>query len=176
MRVIKLGMMFVVLAMIAVACGGTDGGGDVPEVTAPSVEDLIEDPEQAVTDLADDLESTQQAVGGGSATLTVADQTWSFNSVLCAFGEDEIGQEGAVFVLSSIQDGMQFYVSIDSFGHSVSLDDISDFQNPSVSLEARGPGEFINLNGKNASGTGGFVDGTSDDFAETEGTFDATCP
>lgn len=173
-------VVFVVLAMVSVACGGGgddgDAGGDAPVVTAPSVEDLIEDPEGAVQDLADDLEETQQAVGGGSATLTVGDETWTFNSVLCAFGEAEIGQEGAVFVLSSIQDGMQFYVSIDSFGHSVSLDDIEDFENPSVSLATFNAGEFINLDGKKASGTAGFMDGTTDDFTETEGSFEADCP
>ncbi len=189
---------FVVVAMVLAACGGGDGGdegdagtGDAPTVTTPSAEDLAEDPERAAQDLAEDLaedpegaaqdlaedlEETQQAVGGGGATLTVGDQTWTFESVLCAFGEEEIGQEGAVFVLSSLQDGMQFYVSIDSFGHSVSLDDIEDFENPSVSLEARGAGEFIDLDGKNASGTAGFVDGNTDDFAEVEGSFEATCP
>jgi len=180
---------FFVVGVVTVlaACGGGEGGddgdaggGDAPVVTSPSAEDLAEDPEAAAQDLAEDLaedlEETQQAVGGGDATLTVGDQTWTFNSVLCAFGQEEIGQEGAVFVLSSLQDGMQFYVSIDSFGHSVSLDDIEDFENPSVSLEARGAGEFINLDGKNASGTAGFIDGTTDDFAETEGSFEATCP
>jgi len=164
-----------VLAVVAVSCGGDDGG-DTSEISTPSVEDLLDDPEQAVADLAEDLEETQQAVGGGSATLTVGDETWTFSNVLCAFGEEQIQQKGAEFVLSSIQEGMQFYVSIDSFGHSVTLDDIEDFQNPSVALEARGPGDFIKLDGKNASGTGGFVDGTSDDFAETEGSFEATCP
>ncbi len=184
MRVRRHGfVVFVVMAMMFAACGGGDGGddgdaggGDAPAVTTPSAEDLAEDPEGAAQDLAEDLEETQQAVGGGGATLTVGDQTWTFNSVLCAFGEEQIGQEGAVFVLSSLQDGMQFYVSIDSFGHSVTLDDIEDFENPSVALEARGGGEFINLDGKNASGTAGFVDGTTDDFAETEGSFEATCP
>lgn len=171
----RMVVVLALLAVVAASCGGTEEG-EAPEISTPSVEDLLDDPEQAVEDLADDLEQTQQAVGGGSATLTVGDESWTFNSVLCAIGEEQTRQEGAEFVLSSIQDGMQFYVSIDTFGHSVTLDDIEDFQNPSVALEARGPGDFIKLDGKNASGTGEFVDGTADDFATTEGSFEATCP
>ena len=92
-----------------------------------------------------------------------------------SFGEDEIGQEGAEFVLSSIQDGMQMYVSIDSFGHSVSLDDIQDFENPKVGLTAFGDG-FVEVDGKNVRATAEFSDTTGDDFTMVEGTFEATCP
>ena len=178
----KLVMVFAVMALLVAACGGDDddGGslasgdsaGDGVEVDA---EDFIEDPEGAAEELAEDLEDRQAAVGGGSATLTVDGETWTFTSVLCAFGEDEIGQEGAEFVLSSIQDGMQMYASIDSFGHSVSLNDIQDFENPKVSLDAFG-GEFIELDGKNVRAEADFSDGTSDDFATIPCVFEATCP
>jgi hypothetical protein len=184
--------LFAALALVAVSCGD-DGGTDAAD--APSAdagaadadsadagdstpEDAAEDSAADMAeDLVDDLAETQASQGGGSATLTVGDQTWTFDSVLCAFGEEMIGQEGAVFNLSSIQDGLQMYASIDSFGHSVSLDDIEDFQNPSVSLSsAFGAGEFIQLDGKNVSAEIGFMDGTTDDFAEIPGTFTATCP
>ena len=178
----KLVMVFAVMALLVAACGGDDddGGslasgdsaGDGVEVDA---EDFIEDPEGAAEELAEDLEDRQAAVGGGSATLTVDGETWTFTSVLCAFGEDEIGQEGAEFVLSSIQDGMQMYASIDSFGHSVSLNDIQDFENPSVSLDAFG-GEFIEVDGKTIRAEADFSDGTSDDFEMVPGVFEGTCP
>ncbi|MEM7286749.1 MAG: hypothetical protein AAF480_10395 [Actinomycetota bacterium] len=177
----KLMVVCAAMVLVAAACGGDDddgsvsfGGDGAPEIEVDA-EDFIEDPEGAAEELAEQIEERQEAVGGGSATLTVGDQTWTFSSVLCAFGEDEIGQEGAEFVLSSIQDGMQMYASIDSFGHSVSLDDIEDFENPKVSLSAFS-GEFIELDGKNVRAEAEFADGTSDDFAMVAGVFEATCP
>lgn len=191
--------------MVAVACGGSDdepassslpvNDGDEPVAEEPvaepgddqsldpaqAAEDILEsdDPLAAAEDLAEDLaeqaEAAQAVAGGGGFTIAVGDESWTFDSVLCAFGEDQIGQEGAEFVLSSIQDGLQAYVSIDNFGYSVSVDDISDFQNPSVSLSTF-QDATINLDGKNVSGEGLFVDGTSDSFAEVAGTFSGSCP
>lgn len=175
----KLVMVCAVFALLVAACGGDDDDGSVSSGNDGSIdvdaEDFIEDPEGAAEELAEQIEERQEAVGGGSATLTVGDETWTFTSVLCAFGEDEIGQEGAEFVLSSIQDGTQMYASIDSFGHSVSLDDIQDFENPSVSLSAFG-GEFIEVDGKSIRAEADFADNTSDDFEMISGVFEATCP
>ncbi len=174
--------LVILLALVAASCGGdgADEGGTPTPTVAVDAEELAEDPEQAAADLAQDLEEVQQAVGGGSATLTVGDQVWTFNSVLCAFGEEQIGQPGAEFNLSAIQDGLQLYVSIDSFGHSVTLDDITDFENPSVQLGAGfaggNPEEFIVVDGKNVTATASFVDGTTDSFEGIEGTLEATCP
>ena len=182
--------LFATLALVAASCGD-DGGGDTADTSSAGSADVepadtgdstpAASAEDAAADLAeglvDDLAETQASQGGGSATLTVGDQMWTFDSVLCAFGEEMIGQEGAVFNLSSIQDGLQMYASIDSFGHSLSLDDIEDFQNPSVSLSSSfGSDEFIQLDGKNVTAEIGFIDGTTDDFTETPGTFTATCP
>jgi hypothetical protein len=134
-----------------------------------------EDAAEFAEDQVDALEEAQEQQGGGSARLVVGDDEWVFDSVLCAFGEDEIGQEGAEFVLSSIQDGLQLYASIDSFGHSITLDDIEDFENPSVSLGSEGD-EFINVDGSSVSAAAEFTDFTSDDLTTTPGTFEATCP
>lgn len=156
----------------------TAAAGDAEDTSAgteTSAAGATGDAEELADELAESLESAQEAEGGGSATLVVGDQEWEFDSVLCAFGEDEIGQEGAEFVLSSIQDGMQMYASIDSFGHSVSLDDIEDFENPSVSLASTGDG-FLVVDGKDVSGETDFIDGTTDGLDATPGTFTATCP
>lgn len=124
-------------------------------------------------------------MGGGGATLTVGDESWTFDSVLCAFGEDEIGQEGAELVVSSIQDGLQLYVSIDSFGHSTTLDDVEDFENPSVGLLAGGPvaslgggeEEFIDVDGRDVTAEAQFTDALANEpNAMTAGTLDATRP
>lgn len=180
----KIMILLVVGALVLAACGGggaSDGettptAGAEPEAGGVDPDALAEDPEAAVEELAEDLEELQEAVGGGSATLTVGDQTWTFDSVLCAFGEEQIGQEGAEFNLSAIQDGLQLYASVDSFGHSVSLNDIQDFENPSVSLDAFPGDAEIVLDGKNVAATASFVDSTSDSFEGVEGSLEAACP
>ena len=144
-------------------------------VTDGSLEEMQQDAEQMAEEMAESLEAQQEAQGGGSATLTAGGQTWTFDRVLCGFGEEEIGQEGAEFVLSSIQDGLQLYISIDEFGHFVSVDDIEDFENPSVSLSNDGAaGEFITLDGKDVSGEVTMVDDTGG--GDVEASFEATCP
>jgi hypothetical protein len=156
-------------AVESAVAGATDA------VTDGSLEEMQQDAEQMAEEMADGLEAQQNAQGGGSATLTMGDRTWTFDSVLCAIGEEETGQEGAEFVLSSIQDGLQFYVSIDSFGHSVSLNDIEDFENPSVALVSDfGAAEFIEVDGRNVSGEVTMVqeDGTGGEPASFEG----SCP
>lgn len=174
-------------ALLAAACGSDDGatgaepsdGSTNSDADSAGVDDAedaaVDDATADIDDLVDNLEDVQASQGGGSATLVVGDQEWNFGSVLCAFGEEQIGQEGAVFNLSSIQDGLQMYASIDSFGHSLSLDDIEDFENPSVSLSTFGD-TSISLDGKSITGEGEFMDGTSDSFETIPGTFTATCP
>ena len=189
-------------AMLVTACGGsdttveqvddpapaaeTDAPADDAPADTPATSDDTASPDEAADavsdevedfaeDLVDDLEEAQEAAGGGSATLTVGDESWTFSPVLCAFGPEEIGQEGAEFVLSSIQDGMQMYVSIDSFGHSASLNDIEDFQNPRVSVSSFG-GDFLTIDGKNFSGSADFFDDTSDSFETIPGSVSGTCP
>jgi len=151
----------------------TDAVDDAVDVVTS--DDVLEDAADFAEDQADALEDVQEQQGGGSARLVVGDDEWTFDSVLCAFGEEEIGQEGAEFVLSSIQDGLQLYVSIDSFGHSISLDDIEDFENPSVSLSSEGD-DFIVLDGTSVSAATEFIDFTGDDLTTTPGTLEATCP
>ncbi len=181
--------LFGSIALLLVACGGSDDDTSVEadDAAGGAAESTNESTNEStgteagtvdgdIEDMVDDLEDVQASQGGGSATLIVGDQEWTFESVLCAFGEDMIGQEGAVFNLSSIQDGMQLYASIDSYGHSLSLDDIEDFENPSVSLGVIGGGEFITLDGKMVSADAEFVDGTSDSMETVPGTFEATCP
>lgn len=127
--------------------------------------------------MTENLEEQQASAGGGNATFTTGNQTWEFDSVLCAFGEEEIGQEGAEFVLSSIQDGLQLYLSIDVQGHSMSLDDVEDFENPSTSLsQADASVDFLVLDGKNVSGEAPVLDWTDDPPTTIQAQVVATCP
>ena len=152
------------------------GDEDAAEDAIESAQELADDAQEMADEMAEDLEERQEAVGGGGATVTIDGETWEFDSILCAFGEEEIGQEGAELVVSA--DGLQFYVSIDSFGESIDLNDIEDFENPSVAWSAfeMGPDEVeIEQDGKQ-------VTGSSDAFrsevtgTQASGSFEATCP
>lgn len=196
-RLRRFSALVAVLAVSLAACGGGDfasgqdtsnspdpGSDQSSDPSSPVADSAAEEAQDMADSLAESLESRQEAVGGGSATLTVGDQTWSFGRVLCAFGADQIGQEGAEFVLSSLQDGLQLYVSIDSYGHSVTLDDVSDFENPSVSLAANSfsaslagaSDEFVEVEGKEIRASAPFVDETTDGTETVSGTLEATCP
>jgi hypothetical protein len=191
-RAIRLLAPVGVAALLVASCGSDDEPAAVDEAPVDEVveeasdaaddaadvvesSDVLEDAEEFAEEQVDVLEEAQEQQGGGSARLVVGDDEWTFDSVLCAFGEEEIGQEGAEFVLSSIQDGLQVYASIDTFGHSISLDDIEDFENPSVSLSSEGD-DFIIVDGKSVSATAEFIDFTGDDLSTTPGTFEASCP
>ena len=175
--------------LLLASCGGDD---DETSTSADDVADAADgdrvadggdtDLDDMAEGMVDDLEAQQEAAGGGGATFTVDGQTYEFDAVLCAMGEDETGQEGAELVVSAIADGLQFYVSIDSFGNSISLNDVEDFENPSVSLSASEvvPGDVVTIevDGKQVTGSSdAFRDDTSDDvMATVSGSFEATCP
>ncbi|HSO69772.1 MAG TPA: hypothetical protein VLQ67_09060 [Arachnia sp.] len=178
------------LALGLTACGGA---GDDAATTAEDIasqasaaadpsapisrEDLEENASEMAEDFSDMADNLEGQQTGGSASLTVGDETWDFDGVLCAFGPDEIGQEGAEFVLSAIADGVQFYLSIDEFGHSASIHDVQNFEDPTVSWDSDMSADgFITVSGKEASGEVGFVDYESDLMESVPGSFEATCP
>ncbi|MEM9034389.1 MAG: hypothetical protein AAGD18_07340 [Actinomycetota bacterium] len=173
------------------ADGGDDSAAEQPaETTEAASDDTViagggDAAEDAIDEAAEQLEELQDAVGGGGASLVMSDgRSWTFDAVLCAFGEDEIGQAGAEVVVSALADGLQLYASIDAFGHTVSINDIEDFENPSVSLSASQfsaellgiDPEPIVLNGRQLTASTSFDDDTTDDVDGIDGTFEATCP
>lgn len=165
------------LALLLAACaGGSDDAASADEAAAEvsaAVDDLAsatsgEEMSEAVEDMAESLEAQQS---GGSATITVGGETWAFDGALCAF------PGGGEFNLSAIANGLQFYLSIDEFGHSASIHDIENFDDPSVSYDsATDAGEFIRVDGKDISGEVGFVDFETDSLDTLPGAFEATCP
>lgn len=182
-------------ALTLTGCGGSDAGGDADDASSTATSDAAssddagdestaEDPateddrsnEEIIEDMADDLEERQEQQGGGGATLTIGDESWTFDSVLCAIGEEQTGQEGAEFVLSALGDGLQLYVSIDSFGHLVSIDDISDFENPSLGWANSSGGEVIEVDGTSISVDTAFDDTVNGSATDVPGTLEASCP
>lgn len=171
---------------LTMALPGCSGDAEVPAATsgsdtATAPADTGDSPTEAPADDTDDSTETAEeqpaAQGGGSATLTVGDQTWDFEGVVCGFGEEEIGDEGAEFVLSAFEDGAQLYVSIDIHGHMVSLNDVSNVEDPSVALDsalATNAGEFIEVSGKNASAQMSMFDELSG--TEVDASFEGSCP
>ncbi|MDO5735515.1 MAG: hypothetical protein Q4P15_03475 [Propionibacteriaceae bacterium] len=196
-RHITVPVLSLAAALFLAGCGSTaaDPAPTQPaqpptsqETTAASQETTTSDSKEAeeayqseaaesADDMVENLEKQQNAEGGGRATFTAGDTTWEFDSVLCAFGEEAIGQEGAEFVLSSVKDGVQLYLSIDSYGHSMSLEDVKDFDNPSVSLsQADSSVDFFNLTGNSVSGEAILLDFTVEPPSEIPATVEATCP
>ncbi len=122
------------------------------------------------------LEDAQDQAGGGTATLTVGNDTYSFDSALCAF-DSETGNEDFTFSLSAIGDGMQ--LSVDSgptYGDNITLDDIEDFDNPTVGWSSDGDG-FLTIDGLDVSAEADFIDTTDETLQTVEkGELAATCP
>ena len=143
-------------------------GGDADEAGSPS--------DTTASDLAGGLEDAQDQAGGGTATLTVGTDTYSFDSALCAFDE-ETGNEDFDFSLSAIGDGMQ--LSVDSgptYGDNITLDDIEDFDNPKVGWSSDGDG-FLTIDGLDVSAMTDFIDTTDETLQTVEkGELVATCP
>lgn len=186
------GLLLVFGALLA-ACGGDNkdkdnNGGNGDNATA------------AMTEPADGAAPTEEDTGGGgdgSATLTIGDETWEFTGYYCAFGPEETRNDRVSFSSGAFGESaegvrLQLDVTIqdtDEQGryegegtiHSVSLDDVEDFENPSVAWNAVSGivGEsayYIQIDGKSIHAEAAFDDGTTDAIESTPGTFDGSCP
>lgn len=190
MRNWKIAMAGIVLALAAlfiVACGDDDddGNGDgngEPLATATTADD---GEEPADGQQPDDGEQPgngggpEDSLQNGSATLTVGDETYTFDGYGCAFGE-ETQNENVEFSSTAFGEsatGARTQLSVDiTLGiHAVTLNDIDDFENPSVAWDGIVDGE-IQIDGDNISAQATFDDRTTPDvLEEIPGTFEGTC-
>lgn len=147
------------------ACGGDGSGGNAADTGNET----------------NAAESREPASAEG-ATLTIGEQTFTFDRVLCAVGSEETGSDDTEFTLAAIQDGLQLDATISTrFGHIVSIDDIANRDDPGISWSAgeRGlpgsddAGEFIEVDGDRVTAEATFVDRLADTTAV--GTLVATC-
>jgi hypothetical protein len=126
----------------------------------------------------------------GSATLVIGDQTWEFDSFLCAFGHDATqsdvysfssdtrgDHEGArVQVQANIRDesGQGRFEGAD-LTHEVYIEDIDNFSNPSIHFEFSGP-DGVTIEGNTLIAEVLFDDQlTTDTIEEIPGNLEATC-
>ena len=202
LRLLFLPFILLVAALAIAGCGDDDedtgdDGGD-PTASAPA-------------DGGDDDDSGDDDDGGGDSdgffedgfdsgtgTLTIGDESWEITGVGCVFSAEEARNPDFPFNLSGFTEsstGARAQVSADIYdpsgeertegegvSHNISIDDIDDFENQSVSWSTVGAifGDGVEtkltIDGKHVSGVGSFDDGTTDEFEAIDGTLEVDCP
>ncbi len=196
----RLIALLTVLVLVVAACGGGDDAGDASgddgsaetTTTASSGDGGSGEPSAETTTTA----ASSGASGNGSATLVVGDQTYEFDNYYCFQGSANTGNDRVSFSSGALGeiDGVRVQLdasiqdtnegdAMDGAGtiQSVSLNDIEDFENPSVSWAAvtgfiGDPAWVIEYDGSTVHAEALFDDGRTDELEEIPGTLDATCP
>ena len=144
---------------------------------------------------ASDLDEEQIGLIGsrmnrGSATLTIGDEVWEFETFACALGHENTQSETFSFTTNSFGtfDGVdtQMQVTIadpsgtgqvtgDETIHLLDFNDIDDFENPSIDWSMNTP-NAVTIDGHTVTVEGLFNDGTTPAVAEDiPGTLEGTC-
>jgi hypothetical protein len=117
--------------------------------------------------------------GSGAATLTIADRTWEFDGFQCAFESSELLNEGTTLGtnLFGEVDGARIQMQIDVYDDGTAqfnMDDIDDFENPSVSyLETTDIA--VTVEGNTVRAEGDVTDEASGSFEIVPMTFEGEC-
>ena len=167
----------------------TDASDDSPANDGTAANDVDGSAEAADDGTADDSGASSSG-GSGSATLVVGDHTYQFDSFVCAFGYNST--QSATFSFSSNfigeVDGVQVQLQLDVEDASggdrltgdgvvqkIHLDDIADFENPSISVSSNDLAATFDGDSITADGT--FWDAVADPnrLVALAGTFEATC-
>ncbi len=90
----------VVLMLVVGACSSgeatpSDGDDTTTSTTAASSGDTVASEDTTTTEAGNEPAATPP--DAGSATLTIGDQTWTFDNYYCAFGPEETGNERVSF-------------------------------------------------------------------------------
>ena len=138
-----------------------------------------------------------ESQGSGSATLTIRDESWSFDNVLCWFSQEETFLRKQSFLLSAFgetAEGVRIELSVaildgqddgryegKGVSYAVSLIDAEDDENPTLNWTSI-TGLFaevepvILVDGKNVTADTTFTDYVTITGAKIPGTLQATCP
>ncbi len=189
----RLLAMFVATAIVAAACGGsTDAVPGTVDDSPTSTTSGSTTPDATTTTTPAE---TQPSVTRGSATLVVGDRTFEFDNYYCAQGSSNTGNAAVSFSSGAFGDyegtRIQLDASIldfdeqnrmegDGTTQSVTLDDVEDFENPSVGLSAisgvlSAVSFLIQYDGTTVTVEALFDDNTTDEIEEIPGTLTATC-
>lgn len=187
------------LVLSLTACGSASSTpGSSSDAGAPASQDG-EETTPAPSEASGGGQSGGQT-GGGTATLTIGSETWEFSGFMCAFGHE--ATQSDVYSFSSNAFGehttgarLQMQADIrdesgqgryegDGIIYELTLNDISDFENPSVSwssdnrelIPGTGSGDaVVHIDGNHLTAEGNFDDGRTDEIEKVPGTLDATC-
>ncbi len=195
---VRLAAMVALMLVVGACSGGeatpSDGDDTTTSTAAASSGDTVASEDTTTTTEAGS-EPAATPPDAGSATLIIGDQTWTFDNYYCAFGPEETGNERVSFSSGSIgsPDGVRLQLDasiqdVDKQGRyegegtiqSVTLNDIEDFENPSVDFGAVegivGASSFvIQVDGNTVTVEASFDDGTTDERESIPGTLEATC-
>jgi hypothetical protein len=178
------------------ACGGGDSGNNGGGAADSPATEAADSPDAEPDNTATAKPADTSGSGSGSATLTIGDESWSFDDIFCAFSPDEARNERVSFTLSAFgktAEGVRIQLDAtiqdpsregrydgEDVIKSVTLDDAEDFENPSVqwtSISGFGTVELdFQVDGKNVTVDAAFDDGRTDEIETIAGALIATCP
>jgi hypothetical protein len=199
------------LALIVAACGGDDATSEPAVATGSPTAAVTAAPAPVVTDApapeateapVPEVSEAPAATAGastsgpGTATLAVGEESWSFDAVFCAFSPEEARNARVSFTASVIGevDGTRVQLSVDiqdpdeegryegdGVIQSVSINDIEDFEDPSIAYSSTSgfpgmPEWAIEIDGKDITAEPPFDDETTDEMEQTPGTLSIVCP
>jgi hypothetical protein len=168
--------VILVIAMVAAACGGddsSDSANSSPGATTTTAGDTPE-ATSAPTTQADSSDSSPVSDAPGGIVLTIGDEVWDFPGAQCAFYNAKAGEDGSEWNVSNVQDGLQVYVYVEPGFEEVTIDDITNGGNPTVSWVAAGDALSLTVNGDDIVAEGTFTDNVGGS-APTTGKLEATC-
>jgi len=136
------------------------------------------------------LQLMQSRSDPGRATLTIGDEVWEFDGFVCAFGHENTQSSTYSFTTDSrgefdgVRVQMQATIADDTSQgrfegsgttHRINMDDISDFENPSIGWAMGDPGT-IRIDGNDVTAEGPFDDQLTELEREAiPGSLDARC-
>ena len=152
---------------------------DMNDVDLVAVEDNPTVDRISDADLAVIQERLAAQFGSGAATLTIADSTWEFEGFQCAFESSGVLNDDRTLGTNLFGeiDGARIQMQIDVYDDGAAqftLDDIDDFENPSVSyLETTDI--TVTVDGDSVRAEGDVTDQASESFDVVPMTFEGEC-
>ena len=187
--------VLIVLALVLAACGGESAGSDdtVAETDGASAETTVAQSESESEGSSDGAAESGPAGGPGSATLTIGDQVYEFDNYYCAEGTENTRNDSVPFSSGAFGQVEDARVQLDAsmydpdgrdsmeaegVSFSVTLNDIDDFENPTVawadSFLAAAPPVF-EYDGSTLRIEAEFDDELTDEMEQFPGVLEATC-